>query len=145
MQYIKELGESGELEKELTALEQEQEQSSYLKQGGKLEYLQSLKKGGKMKSKKCSCGCDLVTKKEKGGKMIQSCACGCKPKLENGGKIQKLGGGDQINSPSDYYRQKSNAESQRASQRGSFMTNLSNTLSDFFRYGDLDYIPKTQY
>ena len=90
MQYIKKLGESGELEKELSALEQEQEQTPYFKEGGKLDYLQSLKKGGKMKSKKCSCGCDLITKKEKGGKMVQSCACGCKPKLENGGGIQKL-------------------------------------------------------
>ena len=65
----------------------------YFKEGGKLDYLQSLKKGGKMKSKKCSCGCDLITKKEKGGKMVQSCACGCKPKLEKGGEIQKLRGG----------------------------------------------------
>ena len=93
MQYIKKLGESGELEQELSALEQEQEQMPYFKEGGKLDYLQSLKKGGKMKSKKCSCGCDLITKKEKGGKLVQSCACGCKPKLEKGGEIQKLGGG----------------------------------------------------
>lgn len=93
MQHIKELGESGELEKELMEIEQSQDQTSYLKNGGKLDYLQSLKKGGKMKSKKCSCGCDLVMKKEKGGKLVQSCACGCKPKLENGGEIQRLDGG----------------------------------------------------
>ena len=93
MDWIKKLGESGELEQELSALEQEQEQMPYLKEGGKLDYLQSLKRGGKMKSKKCSCGCDLITKKEKGGKLVQSCACGCKPKLEKGGEIQKLGGG----------------------------------------------------
>ena len=98
-----------------------------------------------MKSKKCSCGCDLVTKKEKGGKIVQSCACGCKPKFENGGEIQKLQQGDQIKSPADYYRQKLNAESQRASSKGSFMTNLGNTISDFFNYGDLNYVPKTQY
>lgn len=145
MQHIKELGESGELEKELMEIEQSQEQTSYLKNGGKLNYLQSLKKGGKIKSKKCSCGCDLVTKKEKGGKLVQSCACGCKPKLENGGKIQKLEDGAQITSVDEYYRKKLNAESQRASQKGSFMTNLANTLSDFFNDGKPSYIPKTQY
>lgn len=140
MKYIQDLGESGKLEQELSALEQEQEQMPYFKEGGKLDYLQFLKKGGKMKSKKCSCGCELVTKKDKGGKMVQSCACGCKPKLEKGGEIQKLQQGYQIKSAADYYRQKSNAESQRAS-----ITNLVNTLSDFFRYGDLNYVPKTQY
>ena len=144
MDWIKKLGESGELEQELSALEQEQEQMPYFKEGGKLDYLQSLKKGGKMKSKKCSCGCDLITKKEKGGKMVQNCACGCKPKYENGGKIQKLGGGDQIKSVADYYRQKSNAESRRAATKDVW-GDIKNTVSDFFRYGDLNYIPKTQY
>lgn len=103
MNWIKKLGESGELEQELSALEQEQEQMPYFKEGGKLDYLQSLKKGGKMKSKKCSCGCDLITKKEKGGKMIQSCACGCKPKLENGGEIQKLKPGGFFDKFKQYY------------------------------------------
>lgn len=103
MDWIKKLGESGELEQELSTLEQEQEQMPYFKEGGKLDYLQSLKKGGKMKSKKCSCGCDLVTKKEKGGKLVQSCACGCKPKLENGGKIQKLEPGGFFDRFKKYY------------------------------------------
>lgn len=103
MKYIQDLGESGKLEQELSALEQEQEQMPYFKEGGKLDYLQFLKKGGKMKSKKCSCGCELVTKKDKGGKMVQSCACGCKPKLESGGKIQKLEEGGFFNRFKKYY------------------------------------------
>lgn len=45
------------------------------------------KKGAKLKklkkvSKKCSCGCDLVTKVSKGG-IVEVCSCGC------GGKINK--------------------------------------------------------
>lgn len=65
--------------------------------GGKLEYLKRLhknnlnvdffKKGGKA-SKKCACGCNIITLKDKGGKMIEKCACGCKPdKKEDGGTL----------------------------------------------------------
>lgn len=44
--------------------------------GAKLKKLKS-------KAKKCKCGCDMVTVKEKGGKMISKCSCGC------GGNIKK--------------------------------------------------------
>ena len=44
--------------------------------GAKLKKLKS-------KVKKCKCGCDMVTVKEKGGKMISKCSCGC------GGNIKK--------------------------------------------------------
>ena len=37
---------------------------------------------GKMK-KKCSCGCNLLLKKQ-GGKLVESCSCNC-----NGGKMKK--------------------------------------------------------
>jgi hypothetical protein len=42
-------------------------------------------KGGSVKKKrKCSCGCDLVISKDKGGKLTSKCACNCK-----GGKMKK--------------------------------------------------------
>lgn len=31
----------------------------------------------KTRQKKCSCGCNLVIKRE-GGKLVERCACGCK-------------------------------------------------------------------
>ncbi len=101
MGQVEQLGESGKLEAALMKIEAEEEGIPMQKLGGKLDYLQSLKKGGKMK-KKCACGCDLVMKKEKGGKLIESCACGCKPKAkyEKGGSIQKLQSGKTIS----YYR-----------------------------------------
>lgn len=42
------------------------------------------KEGLKIKKQKCSCGCDLILSKDKGGKLISTCACNCK-----GGKIKK--------------------------------------------------------
>jgi len=63
------------------------------KNGGKLEHikkLQSFKKGGKMKSKKCACGCELVETKEAGGKITSKCACGCSvKKKETGGVVSE--------------------------------------------------------
>ena len=47
------------------------------KKGAKLKKLRSMKKGKKMGAKKCSCGCDMVASKGKGGKMVYKCACGC--------------------------------------------------------------------
>lgn len=44
--------------------------------GAKLQKLRSMKKGKKM-TKKCSCGCDMVSSKEKGGKLVYKCSCGC--------------------------------------------------------------------
>jgi len=60
------------------------------KKGAKLKTLQSYKKGKSM-TKKCSCGCDLITVKESGGKLTTKCACGCggKMKKEEGGKINE--------------------------------------------------------
>ena len=50
-------------------------------------------KGAKLKKlKKCKCGCDMITTKDKGGKLISKCACGCKSQVKKGEKgmlIQK--------------------------------------------------------
>ncbi len=45
-------------------------------------YINSLKKGGKLKNV-CKCGCALIPKKEKGG-TIQACGCGCATKQKGG-------------------------------------------------------------
>lgn len=47
--------------------------------GAKLKKLKS-------KAKKCKCGCDMVTVKEKGGKMISKCSCGCGGNIKKGSK-----------------------------------------------------------
>lgn len=47
----------------------------------------------KGKTKKCSCGCDIVTRKESGGKLVSKCACGCKSetvKKALGGLVDKV-------------------------------------------------------
>jgi hypothetical protein len=49
----------------------------------KIKLLQEFKKGGKSSKKKCKCGCELVSVKEKGGKMVEQCACNC-----GGGKVK---------------------------------------------------------
>lgn len=46
------------------------------KKGAKLKQLKKYKKGNPIK--KCSCGCDMITSKEAGGKLVSKCACGCK-------------------------------------------------------------------
>lgn len=57
-----------------------------------------MKKGGK--AKKCSCGCDLITIKEDGGKLTSKCSCNCKggkmKKHQEGGLIQKSQKGSTI-------------------------------------------------
>lgn len=45
----------------------------------KLKKLQAIKKS----VKKCKCGCEMITIKEKGGKMTEQCACNC-----GGGKLK---------------------------------------------------------
>lgn len=54
------------------------------KKGVKIDHLkklQSYKKGKRLtKAKKCACGCDMISKKMKGGKMVLKCSCGCKGK-----------------------------------------------------------------
>ena len=76
------------------------------KKGAKLKKLQEFKKGAKMgKKKKCACGCDLVSKKESGGAIVDTCACcGKVHKHQKGGEIQKLGGGGLYAGKSGFYR-----------------------------------------
>ena len=62
--------------------EQSSDEVEMAKKGAKLKKLQALKKSPK--AKKCACGCDLVTFKEKGGKLSTKCSCNCK-----GGKVSK--------------------------------------------------------
>lgn len=58
--------------------EQVQDQSTqFAAKGAKLKKL-------KTTPKKCKCGCDMVTVKEKGGKISSKCSCNCK-----GGSIKK--------------------------------------------------------
>ena len=55
----------------------------------------SAKKGAKLMklknaAKKCKCGCEMITSKAEGGKLISKCACGCSmAKKEKGGEINK--------------------------------------------------------
>ena len=56
--------------------EQSSDEVEMAKKGAKLKKLQEFKKGAKMgKKKKCACGCDLITKKEKGGTIVDTCTC----------------------------------------------------------------------
>lgn len=50
--------------------------------------LKKLKGGGK--KKKCSCGCDIISRKV-GGKIVDRCSCGCEVKQEKtGGKLSNM-------------------------------------------------------
>ena len=52
------------------------------------------------KPKKCKCGCNIVTVKAAGGKMIEKCACGCETKKhKKGGALQKKQEGGEVKSP----------------------------------------------
>jgi len=59
----------------------------YAAKGTTIKKLQefSKAKGGKIapKKKKCSCGCDLISTKAEGGKIVETCSCKC------GGKLKK--------------------------------------------------------
>ena len=76
-----------------TFLEEQDKDPSKFANGGilptsKLDYIVSLhKKGGKLKTKKCSCGCEMHKVFENGG-VVEKCACGCDTKkivkAENG-------------------------------------------------------------
>lgn len=60
-----------------------EEKVQYAKKGAKLKKLSA------MKSKKCKCGCAMITSKEKGGSLVSKCACGCNvAKKEDGGEIK---------------------------------------------------------
>lgn len=57
-----------------------QEEMTVAAKGAKLKKLKEMKGS----TKKCKCGCDLITVREKGGKLTTKCACNC-----NGGKATK--------------------------------------------------------
>ena len=62
----------------------------FAKNGAKLNNLKRLQKHKSQKTaepKKCSCGCTMIDKKEKGGKVVSTCSCGCSNKKEEGGSI----------------------------------------------------------
>lgn len=67
-----------DLEKEYSEETLEETQSA--KKGAKLNKLKKLRKMKKGGMKKCSCGCDLISVKESGGKISIKCSCGCKAK-----------------------------------------------------------------
>ena len=59
------------------------------KKGAKLKKLQEFKTGGKSKKKKkCACGCEMISKKEKGGQLVDVCSCcGKTHKFQRGGSL----------------------------------------------------------
>lgn len=73
------------------AREEEKAQAIMAAKGAKLKKLSEMKNKS---AKKCKCGCDLVTVKEKGGKITTKCACNC-----GGGKMKKEDGGEISNKP----------------------------------------------
>lgn len=76
------------------AREEEKEQAILAAKGAKLKKLNAMKNKS---SKKCKCGCDLVTVKEKGGKITTKCACNC-----NGAKMKKKEDGGEISNKPVY-------------------------------------------
>jgi hypothetical protein len=60
--------------------EEAEQEAIMAKKGAKLAKLQAYKKGKKVGPKKCSCGCEMVSVKGKGGVMTSKCSCGCKTK-----------------------------------------------------------------
>lgn len=60
--------------------ETSEEKVQSAKKGAKLNTLKKLRKMKKGSPKKCACGCDLISVKDKGGKIISKCTCGCKSK-----------------------------------------------------------------
>lgn len=82
--------------------------AAYAKKGMKLKKLQDMKKSSKpelMKKggmkKKCECGCAVVSKKEKGGQIVEACSCCGKihstESFQQGGDISKFQHGGQGN------------------------------------------------
>lgn len=71
--------------------EQSSDEVEMAKKGAKLKKLKEFKKGAKMgKKKKCACGCDLISKKEFGGTIVDTCTCcGGVHKHQEGGSILK--------------------------------------------------------
>jgi hypothetical protein len=99
------------LDEQYTAQTQ-QATAQFAAKGAKLKKLKA-----KPKSKKCACGCDILSRKV-GGKMEERCACNCGggkvkkkvAKKENGGLVLKAKDGAQA--PQGFI-DRSNAESQR--------------------------------
>ena len=61
-----------------------------------IKNLPKFKKGGILKSKKCSCGCDLKLTKKADGGVLETCSCKC------GGKMKKHEQGAKINEKKPY-------------------------------------------
>lgn len=93
------------LEAQYLAAEREsrQEEMTVAAKGAKLKKLKEMKGS----AKKCKCGCDLITVREKGGKLTTKCACNCSGGkatknekggilnfLKKGGVVSKQTGGD---------------------------------------------------
>lgn len=79
----------------------DEKESPKLELGGKISYIASLyKKGGSMKSKKCSCGCDMKKVLGKGW-VVEKCACGCETKkivkAKDGTRTQDASRGQSLN------------------------------------------------
>lgn len=90
-QEASKLSDEGWSDIESQVSQESSESPQFAKAGAKLNTLKKLQKHKASKSsepKKCTCGCTMVDKKEKGGKIVSSCSCGCKAeKKEEGGAV----------------------------------------------------------
>ena len=81
-----------QLDKQYTDSQQQSQDSDlqFAAKGAKLKKLKATK------TAKCSCGCELITTKEEGGKLSTKCACGCKnvkhiiKKKQMGGNLDNI-------------------------------------------------------
>jgi len=81
-----------QLDKQYTDSQQQSQDSDlqFAAKGAKLKKLKATK------TAKCSCGCELITTKEEGGKISTKCACGCKnvkhiiKKKQMGGSLDNI-------------------------------------------------------
>lgn len=86
-------------ESKINSVIEAEDQMQSAKKGAKLKNLSKLqeyKNGSSMKKVKCACGCEMVSKKEKGGKMVSKCGCGCKG-------IVKGQSGIKVTDPNSYF------------------------------------------
>lgn len=113
-----------ELEKELNSND-----IPYAKNGAKLESikkLQSFKKGKKVTTKKCSCGCSMIDYKEDGGKMTSKCSCGCSVGKKQIGGIMSKKSISKKDAGSDYSKKQLELEKSKSS-------NPKETTDQFFK------------
>ena len=61
-----------------------------------IDKLPKFKKGGILKNKKCSCGCDLKLTKKADGGIMETCSCKC------GGKMKKHADGAKMDDKKPY-------------------------------------------